>query len=158
VTPGQLADREMISDLVIAYALALDTRDWALLASILTDRVGIDYSSHAPELVFDLPATEWVAMVTNGLSGFDVTQHLSTNHIITLDGGNAVCRSQMQARHVLTLADGTYHCTLFGHYYSRCVRSGDGWKIAHKTLVLTGHEGDQRVFGWAPEKWNGARA
>lgn len=152
-----LSDRAAVSDLVIAYALALDTRDWALLTSILTEIVGIDYASHAPELVFDLPARQWVDMVTDGLSGFDITQHLSTNHIVALDGDEATCRSQMQARHVLRLTDGEHTCTLYGHYLSRCVRTAGGWRIAHKTLVITGREGDARVFGWAGEKYRGER-
>lgn len=38
-----VADRMAISDVVISYATALDTRDWSLLRSILCDRVWIDY-------------------------------------------------------------------------------------------------------------------
>jgi hypothetical protein len=92
-------------------------------------------------------------MVREGLSGFDVTQHLSTNHIITPDGEGAVCRSQMQARHVLTVAEGVLSCTLFGYYLSRCRRTAAGWKIAHKTLVITGREGDPSVFERAPREY-----
>jgi len=153
-----LADRAAISDLVIAYALALDTRDWQLLTSILTDPVGVDYSSHAPELAFEVPAAEWAAMVAEGLGAFAVTQHLSTNHVIVIDGDEAVCRSQMQARHQLQLADGLHSCTLFGHYISRCVRTHSGWKIRHKTLQITGREGNPDIFAWDAEKFRGERS
>ena len=41
-----IADRLAISDVIIRYATALDTRDWRLLRSILTDRVAIDCDEH----------------------------------------------------------------------------------------------------------------
>lgn len=157
VSADTLSDRVAISDLVIAYALALDTRDWNLLTSILSDPVGIDYSSHAPELNFEVPAADWVAMVTEGLSAFEVTQHLSTNHVIVIDGDEAICRSQMQARHQLQLDNGIHSCTLFGHYISLCVRRESRWKISHKTLVVTGREGNDAIFAWATEKFRGER-
>jgi hypothetical protein len=157
VGTDELSDRAAISDLVIAYALALDTRNWGLLSSLLSDPVGIDYSSHAPELKFEVAAADWVAMVTEGLSAFEVTQHLSTNHIIVIDGDEAICRSQMQARHQLQLEGGLHSCTLFGHYISRCMRRESAWKIRHKTLVVTGREGNADIFAWAGEKFRGER-
>ena len=86
-----IADRLAISDVIIRYATALDTRDWRLLRSILTDRVAIDYTSFDPDLDLEMDAAEWVHRV-RGLAGFDATQHLSTNHRHHIDGDTATCR------------------------------------------------------------------
>ena len=63
-----IADRLAISDVIIRYATALDTRDWRLLRSILTDRVAIDYTSFDPDLDLEMDAAEWVHRV-RGLAG-----------------------------------------------------------------------------------------
>ena len=45
-----LVDRALISDVVVRFAIALDTRDWPLLRSCLAARVEVDYpDSVTPE-------------------------------------------------------------------------------------------------------------
>ncbi len=148
LTHQALADRAAISDVVISYATALDTRDWRRLRSILLDPVHIDYSSFDPSLDVQMPADDWVARVTE-LGGFDATQHISTNHVHTIDGDDAQCVSYMQAAHFLTRQDGPYVCFLYGYYTNRLKRTEAGWKIAKCTLTITARHGDPRVFAWA---------
>lgn len=148
MTPQDLADRTAISDVVIRYATALDTRDWALLRSILMDPVHIDYTSFDPTLDKVMPADAWVDSVRQ-LAGFDATQHISSNHVHRLNGDRATCVSYMQAGHFLKRPDGDYHCFLHGFYTNNLVRRPEGWKIEKCTLAITASHGDSRVFEWA---------
>ena len=152
----QLQDRAAISDVVIAYATALDRRDWALMRSLLCDPVAIDYTSFDPALDLEMPADEWVARVTEGLSGFDATQHLSSNHVHLAEGADAArCVSQMQALHVLAEAGGEPAvCTLHGYYTTRLVRQPDAWRIRGVRLVITARTGDPGVFGRAVQRFH----
>jgi hypothetical protein len=143
-----LADRVAISDVVVAYATALDTRRWPLLRSILTDPIAIDYTSYDPSLDLVMPADEWVRRVS-WLRGFHATQHLSTNHVHSIEGDQATCVSYMHAGHFFDKGGESHLCTLFGHYTNRLQRTSDGWKIAKCTLTITARQGDERVFAWA---------
>lgn len=147
-TSDPIADRLAISDIIIRYATALDTRDWTLLRSILSDRVRIDYTSFDPDLDLEMDAAEWVHRV-RGLAGFDATQHLSTNHRHHIDGDTATCISYMHAGHFLKHEGRDYACFLYGYYTSDLVRSADGWRVCGVRLNITARHGDERVFGWA---------
>ncbi|MDD3352102.1 nuclear transport factor 2 family protein [Zoogloea sp.] len=150
-TPELIADRLAISDVIINYATALDTRDWGLLRSILTDRVAIDYTSFDPDLDLEMDASEWVHRV-RGLAGFDATQHLSTNHRHVIDGDQATCISYMHASHFLTHAGADHVCVLYGYYTSQLLRTAAGWKLRKVKLTITARHGDARVFEWAFSK------
>jgi hypothetical protein len=143
-----LRDRADVSDVVIRYATALDQRNWPLLRSILTDQIHIDYSSFFPALDTVMAADDWVAGVTK-LSRFYATQHLSTNHVHSIDGDEASCVSYVQAAHFLTWEDVNYACFLYGHYTNLLTRTDTGWKIRKCTLQVTASLGDARVFEWA---------
>lgn len=151
ITPDPIADRLAISDVIIRYATALDTRDWGLLRSILTDRVRIDYTSFDPALDLEMDADEWVHRV-RGLAGFDATQHLSTNHRHHIDGDSATCISYMHAGHFLRHEGVDHACFLYGYYTSALVRTPAGWRVREVKLTITARQGDERVFGWAFSK------
>jgi len=143
-----LRDRAAISDVVIQYATALDQRNWGLLRSILADPIHIDYSSFFPGADASMPADEWVGRVGQ-LSRFYATQHMSTNHVHSIDGDEASCVSYMQAGHFLKHEDIDYACFLYGYYTNLLTRTDAGWKIRKCTLTVTAALGDDRVFEWA---------
>jgi hypothetical protein len=83
------------------------------------------------------------------LSRFYATQHLSTNHVHTIDRDDASCVSYMQAAHFLKREGIDYACFLYGHYTNLLTRTEAGWKIRKCTLLVTASLGDARVFEWA---------
>lgn len=149
---ARLADRAAISDVVIGYATALDTRDWALFRTIFAEEVTVDYRSFDPSLAYTLPAERWVAMMREGFGGFDATQHISSNHVHALAGDAATCISYMQASHFIVREGATACATFFGYYDNRLVRTAAGWRLAAITLNVTARTGDMRVFEWAAER------
>lgn len=153
-----LVDRAAISDVVIRYATGLDTRDRALYRSCFTDPVTVDFASWSGRPAATVPVDDWVASVFAVLPGFDATQHLSTNHVITFDGPDeATCVSQMQAQHYLADQPVTT-CTLGGHYTNRLVRTARGWKITSCTLTVTWVTGDRGLFAMATERLRARQA
>ena len=147
-----LADRAAISDVVIAYATALDTRDWVLFHSIFDEQVTVDYRSFDPALFFTVSSREWTDMLSGGFGGFDATQHISSNHVHDVAGDSATCVSYMQASHFFVRDGQTACATFFGHYVNRLVRTPQGWRLSAVTLNVTARTGDMRVFDWAKER------
>lgn len=153
MTAMRLEDRAQISDRVIGYATSLDRRDWTLLRSLLTDEVHIDYTDFAPELDVTLSADEWVARVTAGLSGFDGTQHLSTNHVFEFNDNNAVCVSQMQAAHFLTEEAGLATSVIHGYYTTSLIKPTGEWLINGVKLTITATLGDTDIYARAAQHY-----
>ena len=143
-----LIDRAAISDVVNAYATAVDRRDWALLRSLFTDPLFLDFRSFDPALYREVTLDE-LAGLAERLGAFDATQHLSANHVHSIAGDRASCVSYMHAGHFLRRPDGEHVCFLYGYYTHSLVRTEAGWKIDRYALTVTAQHGDPRVFEWA---------
>ena len=100
----ELVDRAAIVDAVIAYATALDTRDWTRLGSLFTDDACWEYSGSGERLC---GPDAIVARISASLERFDATHHLNGNHVTALQGDMADHTCYYQAQHVrLGLPDG----------------------------------------------------
>jgi hypothetical protein len=143
-----LIDRAAISDVVNAYATAVDTRDWDGFRALFLDPLFLDFRSFHPSLYRELSVEELVE-ISRKVAAFDATQHLSANHVHRIEGDRATCVSYMHAGHFLT-RDGAQHaCFLYGYYTYELQRTDAGWKIARYGLQVTAQHGDPRVFEWA---------
>jgi len=87
-----LLDRQAVVDTVVRYAWALDAKDWALARSCFADAVEADYGDLRGGRPERVPADAFVARRREALERLD-THHLSTNHLVTLDGDTAICTS-----------------------------------------------------------------
>jgi hypothetical protein len=148
-----VADRLAVSDVVIRYATGVDTRDWDLYASCFTDPCEFDFSSWSGTPASTMSRATWVSAVRSSLSGFDATQHISTNHVISFDEGrgSARCVSYMQAQHFVADQPVTT-CTLGGYYTNALVRRSDEWRITRCQLTVTWMTGDRGLFAVARER------
>ena len=152
-----LLDRQAISDTVIRYATGIDMRDWEAYRSCFTDEVDTDFTSFGGGEPQTMQADQWVAGVRAGLSGFEATQHISTNHVITLDGDSAICVSYMQAQHYLPNDEGDSSLTLGGYYTNSLVRTKDGWRIRRCHLKVTWTTGNRQIFELARARYAAAQ-
>lgn len=126
----ELADRAAISDTVIRYCLSVDRRDWAMFTRCFTDPVLTDYQDGSP--TGTLPRDALVAVVSEALDGFSLTQHLSTNHVIEfdpVDPDRAVCISAMHAQHLLPGSPNGDFYLLRALYTNHMRRTDHGWCI-----------------------------
>jgi hypothetical protein len=153
-----LIARAEISDVVNRYATGIDRRDWALYRSIFAEEVDFDFTTWSGGEPRRLRADDWVANVRDGLSGFDATQHLSSNHVHTIEGAEATCVSYMVALHYLVEEDQRRMQGLGGYYTNRLRRDDAGWTIHACTLTVTWEMGDRGLFQIAGRRWARRRA
>ena len=151
----ELVDRARISDVVNRYATGMDLRDWELFRSCFTDPVELDFSSFHGGPPQKLPAADWVAGVRAALSGFDATQHVSSNHVHTIHGERATCVSYMKAEHFLANREGDGSIALGGYYTNELERAQDSWRIRKCTLTVTWSRGNRHLFQLAAERGKG---
>jgi len=136
VTSDPIADRLTISDVLVRYATAQDTRDWVLLASCFTDDATLDYDTSG---VFD--RQHFLEHCEAGLAPMKATQHYVTNHVVDVNGDRARSTSYVLAQHVRA-DDVTF--TLGGVYHDELVRTPDGWRIARRRFVTSWKAGRLR--------------
>jgi hypothetical protein len=142
-----LVDRALISDVVVRFAIALDTRDWQLLRSCLAARVEVDYPDSVG--VAEFTADELAAIADGFFSRLDATLHISANHLIELDGDRATCRSTLHAAHHLAAVGDDSVQRQIGYYRNVLERDGEQWRIVRTEQHQGWTEGNPAVFAHA---------
>jgi hypothetical protein len=138
-----LLDRAEIADTVSLYGVCLDTRDWALYRSILTDPIEMDYPETAGVGTFGLD--ELVGMASSFFDRLDATQHISANHQITIEGNEATCVSILHAQHYLTTKGEPPIERQIG-YYTNYLRRLDRWRIWRSEQHISWRDGNPAIF------------
>jgi len=137
-------DHRAITDLTVAYCWAIDNRDWDAL-----DRVFLPDATADLAVPATLQGVEAIkARIARALVPLDDSQHMVSNHqiVVSDDGATATCRCYLQAQHVRRGVDGGDNYIIGGRYEDRVVRTADGWRIAHRTLVSMWREGNVAVL------------
>jgi ketosteroid isomerase-like protein len=137
-------DRWAISDVLSTYCLAVDTRDFDLLATVLTEDV---------ECVFQtgtrVGRDNVRAFIAGILSSLTATQHNLTSSVVTGDGDSATGQTYLLVQHVKDgLEDGTTFL-IGGTYHDEFRRGADGWQISRRHLVGTWRTGNPAVLAGA---------
>ena len=153
-----LLDRAEISDVQLRYATGLDSRDWSLFRSIFTDEVETDFSSVFGGEPRKVSADRWTEAARRAVGGLAATQHMITNHVITVAGDDATCIAYVQARHYLPNDTGDHTQTMFGYYTNRFTRTPAGWKIRACRLTLSWQTGNWGIFALASARLKAAEA
>jgi hypothetical protein len=153
LTIETLIARAEISDVVNRYPTGIDRRDWALFRSCFEDEIDHDFESFTGIPLTHLVTDDWVASVRGGLSGFDATQHISTNHVHEIEGDQAACVSYMVALHYLVDGPERRMHGIGGYYTNRLRRGPEGWKIHACKLTVTWEMGDRALFQIAMDRW-----
>jgi uncharacterized protein (TIGR02246 family) len=134
----RLVDEAEIRDLLLAFAHALDDKDWSAYAATFTE-----------DGVFEILGqrrvgrAEIAAGPARDLTRFDRTQHFSTNHVIVLDGDVATARSYLLAVHIPDAEQATQHADIGGTYRCACRRTDEGWRFSHVALEVWWSAGGQ---------------
>ena len=135
-----MADREDIIDLAVRYAWALDTKHVEGVRDVFTPDAtamlrGVECNG----------VDEIIARIGGSILRLDWTQHFISNHEIVVDGDTATHRCQLQSQHVRAGVPGGDNFIVGGYYEDRVVRTGDGWRIAHRLMQQTWTEGNPAV-------------
>lgn len=137
-----LVDRALISDLLVEFARALDTRDWDAYAATYVDDAVLEIGD-----VVRLEGRDAIRAATErNLGAYAGTWHGSSNHAITVDGDSATTRSYLHGVHLL--ADDSGHRDSFRHadgsgwYDCGLRRTADGWRFTRVRITEVWHAGE----------------
>ena len=142
-TETYLLDRARISDITTAFAFALDTKDWALFRTLIGDEVEIDYPESVGVATFT--ADDLIATATGFFGRLDATQHISANHLISINGDVATCTSTLHAQHYLASRAPNPVQRQIG-YYVNVLERRDTWRIVRSQQRVSWQDGNQDVF------------
>jgi hypothetical protein len=155
----RLEDRAAISETVVSYCLTVDRRDWAAFTRCFTDPVLTGYREGRP--TGSTSRADLVALVSEALDGFTLTQHLSTNHVISFaedDPDGAVCTSAMYAQHLLEGSPNGDYYLLRALYTNYLRRTADGWRIEGIDTERRWEEGNLTAVDEAIQRTRSSRA
>lgn len=139
----ELADRAQIVDAVIAYATAVDTRDWARLGALFTDDACWEYAASGERLC---GPDVIVARISASIERFDATHHLNGNHVTALTGDEARHTCYYQAQHVRLGLPGGEKFLAGGRYEDRLRRTAGGWQFTSRRIISVWAEGNPSVI------------
>lgn len=129
---------------VLAYADALDARDWAAYRALFAETIAIDYGAIG-SLVGSIAAGEWTQRC-RALEGFDATAHRIHNARAAIHGDAATVTSIVDAAHFVTTDAGVLMGDLIGRYTHRLERHGNGWRITAVMLAVVGYPAGRAAF------------
>ncbi|MGI9603682.1 MAG: nuclear transport factor 2 family protein [Acidimicrobiales bacterium] len=138
----RLDDERALIALTTDYCWALDQRRYEELDQIFTVDATCDYGFVQVAGLDDIKA-----LVAASLGPLDISQHLVSSPQIRIDGDIAELRCNLQAQHTKRGAEGGDNYLIGGYYEDTAVRTGDGWRISHRTLVMTWNEGNRKIIG-----------
>ena len=136
-----MADREDIVELINLYGFAMDTQRWDMFDRIFTEHCDADYgeTSHWTE------RAQFKSDFGSFHELFDATQHVMTNHLVSITGDKAAAHTYGMWRLIRHAAgdppvwDGT------GYYDDLLVRTDAGWRIAKRVCRVVFWTGNPKV-------------
>ncbi len=138
----QFKNRLAITDVVNSVGTLADLRQWSQLQELFTEEVTIDYTSLFEGEVQNISSQQLMTQWQSLLPGFDATQHLITNHQITVNGDKATVLAYVRATHKL----GDEMWVVGGYYVDELVRTDEGWKIKAIQYNALYEEGDRSLL------------
>jgi len=147
VSPPNLApaDQNAAREVVIAYANALDARDWTGFEALFEPMVEIDYRSLGTTCG-TFPAKTW-ADRCRVLGAFTATHHKVSNITVAAAGDDrAVVGSYVDAAHFIDVEGRTLEAYVLGLYRHHLVRRDNGWRIGKCVLTVSGYPGGRASF------------
>ncbi len=125
-------DQLEIIDVFNRYAIGVDRRDEETYRSCFTDELLVDVTGEGVEYT----AEAWIKQAFTALSAFEKTQHMISNHSVSIDGDTAVAGAYLQAIHFNK--DNKF--SVWGRYSHKLTRTAEGWKINSLTLIVDWNE------------------
>ncbi|WP_326655761.1 nuclear transport factor 2 family protein [Streptomyces anthocyanicus] len=141
----QLRDRYAIIELCTRMAWHLDHCEWDQLVDLFTDEIRLDYTSLNGGEPVTLPRKDVIGKWRSNREGLQATQHLLSNHLVTVDGATAHTTAMFQATHLLPNPFGGPTWTLGGEYRYGLMRTADGWRISALTMNILWADGNRHI-------------
>jgi 3-phenylpropionate/cinnamic acid dioxygenase small subunit len=142
-----LATRAAICDVIVAYATAVDTRDWTSFRQLFTDDAVIDYTASYGIAGGPDEITRWISSLMT-LELVPDTMHAITNVRISVDGDTAAAWAYYVNPDVMTVgADEPYLLFNAGRYSIALRQAGGRWRISRLDAeIMFSHRGALEQF------------
>ncbi|MEV6810076.1 nuclear transport factor 2 family protein [Streptomyces sp. NPDC017248] len=150
-------DRSAVIETCDRMGWHTDRHEWAEVTALFTDKVLVDYTSLLGGSPATTPARDLVDSWAAVIGGYDASQHLMTNHLVTVEGDTARCTASYQATHRLDNPLGSPLWRIGGLYRFHLVRSATGWKIDEIAMTVLWAEGNQGIAEIAAQRQTAAR-
>lgn len=152
-----LVDRAEISETIVRYFNGLDARDWKAVRDTLADTIDLDFSQLFGDPRTTHDSDDFVAFARTVLSGFRATQHISPNHVITVNGDQAEAIAYMFAWHTVPTDPGVENTfTLRGYYNVGLTRSEVGWRMHQLHMTVWDEAGNKGIYDVARQRFESA--
>lgn len=138
-------DRSQIIETTTRMAVLADRGEWDALASIFTDEVHVDYTSLSGGDPGTVRASDLISQWKGTLGQLAATQHLVSDHLVTVDAGAATATATFQATHV-PHAPRTGRWVLGGDYRWELIREVGEWRISSVTMSFRWETGDRSIL------------
>lgn len=140
-----IIDQTNIISLINLFYLSVDKREYTVMRTCLTNQIEFDYTALFGT-VMPSTADELVENVRDNHKGFRATQHITTNHYVTVNNNTAECVANFQAQHFLPNDRGSNLWTLGGRYTYSLVQTEAGWKIHGCIISVSWTDGNLQLF------------
>lgn len=140
-------DFSQIVNIVNLYAVATDSHRYDLFEQIFTPDVRLDFGAGAALDGLDTLMTAYRAIH----AVFSATQHMTSGHVVRVEGNEAYCFSYVAGRFRRTLDGGEGLFESTGWYDDTLVRTPQGWRIRERISRMVSHAGDIRVMQAMPD-------
>ncbi|PHR11797.1 MAG: hypothetical protein COA41_19870 [Sphingopyxis sp.] len=126
----ELADRQSITDLLLAYCAACDRIDEAALRTCFHPDATHDHGGYVG------PSSEWIAPALAWLKGRVGITHMISTPRIVIKGDRAASDCHFVAYNRTDKQEGMLEEVLVkGRYVDRLIRTEQGWQILHRTGI-----------------------
>lgn len=115
------------------YCRALDTKDWATLADLLTDDVAIDLAADRPDVEPIVGRDNVIAALRSSVDGATTVHQV---HLPEFEFAGDEARVGWAVQERVVWDNGT-SLVAYGRYDDRWVRSGGHWKMVSLRLTNT---------------------
>ncbi|MCV7218687.1 nuclear transport factor 2 family protein [Mycobacterium crocinum] len=137
-----LLDERAIERALIAFARAMDERDWSSMERILADDAEGDFGTGRV-----VGRSAVINLVRGYLDTCGVTQHLLGNVVIDVSGDRAVSRAYVRDVHLDSTNDPATRMYTLGDYRDAWRRTADGsWSLIERVKINRGFVGTLEVF------------
>ncbi len=130
----EISDKLEINEVLIAYATAIDSKNYQQLDSVFSKDAAIDFTEVGG------PAGDLKTIYANleeALAKFPRTQHMLGNPVIKLEGDKATSKTMCHNPMVLLNDSGEEEAFFIGlWYWDTLSKTSDGWRIKKRKLEL----------------------
>lgn len=126
------SDRKAIIDLAATYCRLVDASDFASLRDVFTPDASAELGGSGQAGIDEI-----CGRLETALARFVRWEHHISDHHVELRGDVATARCTVRADHVRSPGEGARVYTVLGTYEDRLARTPAGWRITHRSLVVT---------------------